>query len=644
MRVLALAAILAACGPSNRNNGDDTPDAMTDCMQEGMHRCTGATYQVCTGGSWTTNADCPVSCSDALGCVECTPGQTYCKDGNVFSCGDDGHPGTQVQECTGATVCVDGACADACADAAMNKSYIGCEYAAVDLDNAVEVRGLVPSPFACNDSTFGYGPGAVPATKNVCFKQQGNNTFVAGLCDPPNDACPTGFTCQSKAVCILNAQGSPFAIVVSNPQSRDAHVTVTGPGGETVMKTVSAGQVVPILPQAGNAIPDQSVDGTIKAKMAYKVVSDLPIVAYQFNPLDNVNVFSNDASLLLPRTAFDTDYYAMSYPTLDRRTPPPGSMNYIGAHNYYGYITVVAWQDGTQIEVTPTTAVQASATQTTIAAGTPTMFTLNAFEVLQLEAAPGTPPVGDLTGTHITSPNMMPFGVFGGHEATVYGETTPPDSTHTDGPCCADHLEEMLFPSSTWGKEFAIARTQKRTNEPDMLRILAQKANTTVTFNPAPAAGTCGTLGPGQWCEVKIQVDTEISSSEPILIGHYLEASIWTYSPLFGTPSSVGEGDPSMAIAVPSEQFRKEYTILVPSQYAKNYISIAAAATGGVQVDGTAVTLTGFGTHRAARVQIAAGAHKVTCADGCGITVYGYSNAVSYMFAGGLDLKQIVIF
>jgi len=31
------------------------------------------------------------------------------------------------------------------------------------------------------------------------------------------------------------------------------------------------------------------------------------------------------------------------------------------------------------------------------------------------------------------------------------------------------------------------------------------------------------------------------------------------------------------------------------------------------------------------------------CPDSCGIEVYGYSEAVSYLFAGGLDLEQIVI-
>jgi hypothetical protein len=52
----------------------------------------------------------------------------------------------------------------------------------------------------------------------------------------------------------------------------------------------------------------------------------------------------------------------------------------------------------------------------------------------------------------------------------------------------------------------------------------------------------------------------------------------------------------------------------------------------------------GGGTHRAARVPLSAGQYKITCADGCGIAVYGYSPQVSYMFAGGLDLKPIVIF
>jgi len=57
-------------------------------------------------------------------------------------------------------------------------------------------------------------------------------------------------------------------------------------------------------------------DGTHSAvsSNAYRVTSTYPISAYQFNPLENVHVFSNDASLLLP--------VAAGRPTTMVGTPP----------------------------------------------------------------------------------------------------------------------------------------------------------------------------------------------------------------------------------------------------------------------------------------------------------------------------------
>ncbi len=644
MRQLALgvAVFVVACGGSKRppDNGDG---GVIMCMPEGANQCSGASWQTCTNGQWVTAVDCPDACADMLGCVQCQPGTNFCSGGNVVACDATGTPGQVVQMCAGVDTCSNAQCVDACNDAAANRSYIACEYWAVDLDNANEVLSdsqnnlLVPVGGSC--SAYGI-PGLVPETLPVCVHIQGAFTKSAGRCDPAAGgfSCPTGFSCNmTQAACVLDAQHSPFAVVVSNPQARDVNVTVTGPGGQTIMQTVAAGQVVPILPQMGSAIPDQSVEYSQQSKKAYKITSDLPIVAYQFNPLDNVNVFSNDASLLIPRTTFDTDYYVMSWPTLDRRDTTQN------VQSYFGYLTVVAYADNTQISVTPTAAVQASSLQATIAAGATASFTLNSFDVLNLEASGS----GDLTGTLITSTNMTPFGVFGGHDAAEFGETTPPDSTHTLGPCCADHLEEMIFPKSTWGKEFAIARSQQRTNEPDYLRIMAQKPNTSVTFDPAPSAmvsGDCTMLQPGTFCDVKIQGDTEITATDPVLIGHYLESSIWQNTQ---RTSSVGNGDPSLAIAVPTEQYRTDYTILIPNSYTANYLSISAALTGAVTVDGNSVTLTNFPSampmHRVARVPVTAGQHTIHCPDTCGVLVYGYSDAVSYMFAGGLDLKQIVI-
>jgi len=129
MTCVLCVALIVACGPGRKSGDDDgSPDALIECMPEDSHRCQGATYQTCTGGTWQNAVDCPTACVDSLGCVQCTPGQTFCKDGNVWVCDDTGNPGSEVMQCGGATVCAGGSCVDACADAAASKSYIGCEY------------------------------------------------------------------------------------------------------------------------------------------------------------------------------------------------------------------------------------------------------------------------------------------------------------------------------------------------------------------------------------------------------------------------------------------------------------------------------------------------------------------------------------
>jgi hypothetical protein len=623
---------LAACGSSARTNLEvdgsviPTPDAAPPLCTEGAKQCNNTTLQTCTGGTWVTTQDCLVACDATYGCVACKPGSTFCKDGDVYQCDAMGNPGGLSMACTGSNVCENGACVDACQAAITNKSYEGCEYWAVDLDNAVEVLDY-PGGLSCFT-------GSTVQSLKVCEDFFGT---LGGLCDAVTDGCPSGFTCYTDSVCVLDAEHSPFAIVVSNPQARAVDVTLTSATGVTKMLTVPAGQVSAIQPQA-LGLTDQSIDGTGKTKQAYKVTSTLPIVAYQFNPLDNSNVFSNDASLLIPRTAFDTDYYVMSYKTLDRSSDPFAPTN-----DYHGYLTVVAWQDGTQVEVTPTAAIIAGPGQAALPANVPHTFTLNAFEVLNLEAGK----VGDLTGSRVRAPagQTTTFGVFGGHEATnvLSANDLTPDATHTAGPCCADHLEEMMFGTSTWGKSFTLARSAVRASEHDTLRIMAQKPNTTLTITPAPTVGTCGTLDAGKFCEIEINGDTSITSTEPVLVGHYLQSAIWQVP---GTSDSVGDGDPSLSIVVPTEQFRNNYTVLVPAAYTKNYLSIAAPANGAISVDGTDVSgmLTVFaGSYRAARIAVQPGQHTIACPGGCGVEVYGYSDAVSYLFAGGLDLKSIVI-
>jgi hypothetical protein len=64
-------------------------------------------------------------------------------------------------------------------------------------------------------------------------------------------------------------------------------------------------------------------------------------------------------------------------------------------------------------------------------------------------------------------------------------------------------------------------------------------------------------------------------------------------------------------------------------------------------LDGTDVTgqLTPFagGAFLGGRIPVTPGQRKLECPGSCGFEAYGYSDAVSYLFAGGLDLEQIVV-
>lgn len=572
---------IAACGPSV-TGGDDDDDTGPDAR-----------------------VDAPTSC---------TAGVNLCVGSEVHSCLPDGTVGPTVQTCPEG--CAGGVCqtssAGSCADAEASRSYLGCEYWPVDLDNAVEVNGTEFLPgFGCPS-----GAGTTPAVPMPVCNQGG---LLAGLCDYGNSCTDSpGYTCQTMNICALNAQKSPFAVVVSNPQPTAVTVTLTNATGQMAMDTVAPGQVKALFPQQ-LGMADQSLDFSgIEAK-AYKLVSSAPIVAYQFNPLDNVGVFSNDASLLIPRHAYDTDYTGISYKTLVRRPTK---------NDYNGYVTVVASGPGTTtVMVRPTAGVRAGLNVPAIAAGSMQTFTLNQFQTLTLEAVGN----GDLTGTAITCSQAC--GAFGGHEATNL-------TNQAQSPCCADHLEDQLFPNSTWGKVYVVARSKPRQHAvPDLVRVVAQRPNTTVTFSPAQS-GCASPLAAGGYCDVFITGDVQVSSNEPIAVAHYLLSNI-------PPAPETDVGDPAMAMAVPTEQYRSTYTVLVPAQYMENTISLVTPASGTVRIDGNDVTSQlapfGSGEWKAGRVVVAAGPHTIDCPGTCGVEVTGWSEAVSYLFAGGLDLEQIVI-
>ena len=69
---------------------------------------------------------------------DCTPGEIFCFEGDVYECTGTDNEMELVEECPSPLICMNGMCIDddACGYAVANKSNIGCEYWAIDMDNS----------------------------------------------------------------------------------------------------------------------------------------------------------------------------------------------------------------------------------------------------------------------------------------------------------------------------------------------------------------------------------------------------------------------------------------------------------------------------------------------------------------------------
>ena len=405
----------------------------------------------------------------------------------------------------------------------------------------------------------------------------------------------------------VDAAGAQYAVAVSNPNATEANVTISNKDGEVQSKMVPAdGLEIFELPRA-------DVDGTTLVRNAYRVESDLPVTAHQFNPIGNVLVYSNDASLLLPVSTLGTTYRVLTWPQTAASSLP-------------GYFAVAAVEDGdTEVTVTVTAATRAGGDIPALAAGGTYTRTLQRHDVLALQTSGQN---GDLSGSLVTSTKKV--AVFGGTECS----NVPLNVT------ACDHLEEQMFPVSTWGRTYVAAKSMPRGTEPDVWRVLASQDNTTVTTDPYQP-GTPVTLAAGQFVEFQSTGSFVVQAGAPVLVGQYLVGQD------FGFGQAGNTGDPGFILSVPIEQFRSEYLFLTPPNYANDSITIiaptgTAVTLDGVPVPGTSFTETAAGSGwSTARLSVTDGVHRLEADEPVGLTVTGYDQYVSYGYPGGLNLESL---
>ena len=286
-------------------------------------------------------------------------------------------------------------------------------------------------------------------------------------------------------------------LFVSNPNEEDATLTLrTREGiielGENATVAAHASVVIELPQEAAGAVTDKYVvDGGRIQYAGFRLSATLPVFVYQFNPSAMV-IRSSDASLLLPESTLGTLYHAMSVPHSYKRID---SATY---HHPSGFV-VVGTQENTTVTVTakgptsalsiPThdeTALSETHDLTQMESGETRTFTLNAHEVLSLETRNGfycatikesdpvhgrncikwddftkdvscyiygrmfCQPGPDLSGSVVQSDK--PVAVFG----TAKNAMVPYYMFGTE------HLEEQLFPTSTWGSEYVLGRQAPR--------------------------------------------------------------------------------------------------------------------------------------------------------------------------------------
>jgi hypothetical protein len=674
---LGLALAGFGCSPKPRQiELPPLPDAGERDTQSPVQVCKSGDKSVCSGNKWyvctaseefieSKETDCSAKgllCNAERGCVACSPGDMRCKtcgsnDGSecsedvVQACNDLGSGWDDVEQCdleNAGEICSQARCQKACAVAEELRGYVGCDFYAADLDNA-----------ALSDMN--------------------------------------------------NASAQQYAIAVANPNRVpvDVHVDLnTAPYGEPAnVQLVERRRVAPGDLEVFK-LPRREVDGsspmglndgthTCVSSAGYRVTSLLPITAYQFNPLENVNVFSNDASLLYPTSAIGSRYTVVGWPQTigDSDNPEQDFDNTTSNDDLRAFLTILGTEADTKVDIElgdEVVRVVGAGPVPESGPGGKFSIDIGPFDVINLETQGFN---ADFTGTVISANH--PVSVFVGSEAS----DVPMFGTYAKRQCCADHLEEQLLPDSSAGNDYLVARMPQRTkvlnaasvtgsqlvanvDEPEWIRIVATTGKTHVKTTLAPPDDDFVLQERGDRT-LRADRDVLIRADSPIQVLQALGSQGVT-----GIPRQYPGGDPSIIAVPPIRQYRRDYIFLTPDKYVFDFVNIMAPRDARIRFDGgdlpdtcqtssvpgfdanamNGATTTGQMTSMPSpaeiewvvhRCQLAFpkirggqipdlqpgvqkdGVHTIVSDREVAIIVYGFDRFVSYAYVGGLDFDVL---
>lgn len=515
----------------------------------------------------------------------------------------------------------------------------GDDTAAVTLTTLAETAEPEPDPCAMDGDDGSDAPmdddaddGSDGAFKFDVGGPEGSHGFSLSCDDVA--ASPSNLGCTFWAVDLPNdergtemsppASEQPFAIVIANVSALgEATVRVYVGADDTATNTALLAPLETFVIDLGDA--SISAATSTSDGVAFRIESDVPIAAYQFNPAANtVEVYSNDASLLLPQNALGQDYVASTADGILLGMGPSDDMPV----NAGGFVSIVATVDDTTVEIMPTAPLVGDLGDA---------ITLDRGEVATIISDALSDGAGNLSGTRIHAD--QPIAVFSGNVATAI----PAGS----GVCCADHLEHQLLPATAWGNSYAVAPPPNPSGNgtaPAMYRVLSGSEGAEFHWCPSRPDGAPDDLAAnaGAWF-IAPDGFTVRSTGED-------ESFTITQFTLSNTEiGKTGLGDPAMIVLPPLGQQQERSLFVVPSGYQANWANVVVGDSGEIRLDGELIEedqLVELGPvdgvmYRYAQLELAAGTHALEAEAGASVTVIGVDNAVSYGFAGASGLKVL---
>jgi len=440
-----------------------------------------------------------------------------------------------------------------------------------------------------------------------------------------------------------NSKTQQMAVYITSDVNTQGTIEIPGLNYSTSF-TVTANAITTVpIPQAayipgGNGATgpnNNNGNGTYNLGIHITSVKDIVVYAHIYY------LSVSGATLVLPTPTLGKDYISINYTQISNQP------------NCFSYFFIVAVEDNTEVDITPSADTQGSNTgQAGWLAGTTHHISLKKGEIYQvlgkqLSNVNGIATGGDLTGSVIhsvstTSEPCKRIAVFSGSGKIGIGCLTGlPGSQFS-----SDNLYQQVYPTAAWGKKFVTTPLKSRSY--DVFRIVKSDPTAVVTINGGQIPNS--SFVANMYYDFISHTPNVVESDKPIQVVQYAV----TQGRDLNCPSTYVEanGDPEMIYLNPVEQTLTNITMYSTDKFLirEHYVNIVILTKDvqGFKLDNVS-RVSDFKTFSAsleysyAQITVTSGTHTLTANGGFNAIAYGFGSAESYGYAAGANFKSLNI-